>query len=378
VKGPLIVALALAALLVCVPARADVAAGNLLVNGDAETGTGSADGGVVAVSGWTVAGEFTEVAYGASGGFPAAGAGQPAGGGANFFAGGNVASSTATQVVSVASAAAQIDAGAVTATLSALLGGWETQNDAATVTATFRDGAGAALGAPVAIGPVTAADRGGVTEFLARSASAAVPPGTRSIAVVIDGERTDGAYNDAYVDDVGLTLAGAAPTPVPGKSVVAAPVSGRVLVKAPGSAGFVALGTTRGIPLGSIVDARHGVVEITARTGQVAKFYDGLFKLTEIGAITQLALVEPLAPCGKGARAAAKKPKSRKLWGDGSGSFRTRGQFSSATVRGTKWLVQDSCAGTLTQVARGVVSVQDFGRHRTVLVKAGHRYLARR
>ena len=66
---------------------------------------------------------------------------------------------------------------------------------------------------------------------------------------------------------------------------------------------------------------------------------------------TDLTLSQPLAPCGKKkAGAAAKKPKTRKLWGDGSGSFRTRGQYSAATVRGTRWLVQDSCAGTLTKV----------------------------
>ena len=49
---------------------------------------------------------------------------------------------------------------------------------------------------------------------------------------------------------------------------------------------------------------------------------------------------------------AATKPKSRKLWGDGKGKFRTRGQYAAATVRGTKWLVQDSCSGTLTRVTR--------------------------
>jgi hypothetical protein len=39
--------------------------------------------------------------------------------------------------------------------------------------------------------------------------------------------------------------------------------------------------------------------------------------------------------------------------------------------------VQDSCAGTLTKVARGVVSVRDFARHKTIRVKAGKQYLAK-
>ena len=82
----------------------------------------------------------------------------------------------------------------------------------------------------------------------------------------------------------------------------------------------------------------------------------------------------------KGARAAAvdakkkkkKGPKSvlGKLWGNGKGKFRTSGKYSSATVRGTIWLVEDRCDGTLTKVSRGTVSVRDFKRKKTVTVKA--------
>jgi ferric-dicitrate binding protein FerR (iron transport regulator) len=45
-------------------------------------------------------------------------------------------------------------------------------------------------------------------------------------------------------------------------------------------------------------------------------------------------------------------------------------------VRGTKWLVQDQCNGTLTVVKRGVVQVRDFRKHKTVNVRAGRSYLA--
>ena len=75
--------------------------------------------------------------------------------------------------------------------------------------------------------------------------------------------------------------------------------------------------------------------------------------------------------------AQAAKAKSRKLWGDGKGKFRTRGRYSSATVRGTIWLVQDTCEGTLTRVRQGVVSVRDSARGKTVLVRAGRSYLAK-
>ena len=33
--------------------------------------------------------------------------------------------------------------------------------------------------------------------------------------------------------------------------------------------------------------------------------------------------------------------------GQGKGAFRTTGNYSAATIRGTEWLVQDTCAGTL-------------------------------
>jgi ferric-dicitrate binding protein FerR (iron transport regulator) len=74
-----------------------------------------------------------------------------------------------------------------------------------------------------------------------------------------------------------------------------------------------------------------------------------------------------------------KGPKSvlGKLWGSGKGKFRTSGKYASATVRGTIWLTQDECDGTLIRVKRGTVQVRDLTRHKTVTVKAGHSYLAR-
>ena len=43
-------------------------------------------------------------------------------------------------------------------------------------------------------------------------------------------------------------------------------------------------------------------------------------------------------------------------------------------MRGTKWLVQDTCTTTLTRVAQGVVEVEDFAKKKKVLVKKGKRY----
>ena len=76
--------------------------------------------------------------------------------------------------------------------------------------------------------------------------------------------------------------------------------------------------------------------------------------------------------------AAAGKPKTsvRRLWGKGKGHFRTRGRYSSGTVRGTVWLTSDRCDGTRTYVKEGVVRVFDFATKKTVSVPAGHSYVA--
>jgi hypothetical protein len=170
------------------------------------------------------------------------------------------------------------------------------------------------------------------------------------------------------------------PAPEFHKSVVLRPVSGKVRVKLKGASRFADLAAIDDVPLGSTVDTKRGRVELASvpsRTAAVEKIqlYDGMFRVAQKGSVTELALNEALAACGKRARAAAKKPKSRKLWGDGKGRFRTKGQYSAATIRGTRWLVQDSCSGTLTRVTHGSVVVR-AGRKR-IVVRAGKRYLAR-
>ena len=260
------------------------------------------------------------------------------------------------------------------------MGGFATQTDYAAVSATFLNAGGGTLGA-LRLAAVNPGDRNSVTALVARSTSNTVPAGTRQISVRIDAVRDQGSYNDGYIDNVSLVLGGGGP--VFHKTVVVRTVSGKVRVRRPGSKDFVELSASEGIPLGSTIDTLAGVVELTsvARAGgppQTARFSEGVFKVTQSGSITNLALTEPLASCkAKGASAAASKSKKRHLWGDGKGAFRTSGKYSSATVRGTKWLVQDSCAGTLTRVVRGSVKVRDNVRHKTVTVAAGKSYLAK-
>ena len=119
-------------------------------------------------------------------------------------------------------------------------------------------------------------------------------------------------------------------------------ISGKVRVRLKGSKTFVDLSAIDDIPLGATVDIKKGRVELASvpsRTAPVEKIqlYNGMFRVGQPAAITEFTLNEPLASCkNKEARAAATKPKSRKLWGDGKGKFRTRGQYSAATIRGTR------------------------------------------
>ncbi|HEY7149000.1 MAG TPA: hypothetical protein VH420_06100 [Gaiellaceae bacterium] len=178
-------------------------------------------------------------------------------------------------------------------------------------------------------------------------------------------------------------------TPQPGKIVGISKVQGTILVKEPGTNQFVKVTGATEIPVGSQVDATKGTITLVAGLGagrtNSSNFYSGQFKITQPK--TKNAFMTLILQGGNfrscGARrlsaydAAAKSKKPvRKLWGNGKGRFTTKGRYSSATVRGTKWLVQDQCNGTLTVVKRGIVKVKDFRRHKTVNVRAGRSYLA--
>jgi hypothetical protein len=174
-----------------------------------------------------------------------------------------------------------------------------------------------------------------------------------------------------------------APVPQFHKTVVVRRISGKVRVRLKGSKTFTDLGAIDDIPLGATIDVKKGRIELASvpsRTAAVERIqlYSGWFRVGQPAAITEFTLNEPLASCKKKkARAAATKPKSRKLWGDGKGKFRTRGQYSAATIRGTRFLVQDSCSGTLTQVKEGSVLVRDNVKRKNIVLRKGKRYTAR-
>ena len=170
------------------------------------------------------------------------------------------------------------------------------------------------------------------------------------------------------------------PPPVAGKNLNVLPRSGTVKVRLPGRRRFRALTEGEQLPVGTTVDTLRGRVTLVAAGEQTADFYGGIFRIAQgKGArpLTTLTLTEQLSCPTRGRATAAAKKKKRRLWGDGSGKFRTKGKHSAATVVGTRWLVEDRCSSTLTRVARGRVSVRDFVKKKTVIVRAGKKYVAK-
>lgn len=191
----------------------------------------------------------------------------------------------------------------------------------------------------------------------------------------------------------------ALPEPIQGKTVNATPVSGTVLVKPPGASGFIELADAESLPTGTVFDLRKGKVSITSSaegdSTRTADFYAGLVKVLQSakdGAETEVKLVGKLEGCkkkGKGGnggksgkrrvtrRGGIPNLKGRGVWGKGGKGHKSSGGKSSGSVRGTWWLVQDTCdKRTKTFVKEGKVWVRDFKRKRTVVVKQGKTYYA--
>ncbi len=179
---------------------------------------------------------------------------------------------------------------------------------------------------------------------------------------------------------------GVLPPPQPGKSININLRKGKVCYTPPKTKKCIRLTEPVQIPVGSVIDTTKGEINLVSAADkggavQNAWFYSGIFKVGQRSdQTTELTLAGPKLSCPKGKKASssAKKPKTRKLWGNGKGKFRTKGGFSSATVRGTRWVVIDRCDGTLTQVKEGSVLVRDFKKRKNVIVRAGKQYLARK
>jgi hypothetical protein len=268
------------------------------------------------------------------------------------------------------------------------------------VTATLRASDGAAVaGAEIVflVGGANSAAGAGTTngDGQAGFSYTGANAGTDTITACLDSNNNGGCDPGEVGDSASKTWE--APTqppviepPVPpqpelGKTFVAGKVSGTIRIRGRNGR-FRTLGAAEEIPMGTTVDATKGRVRLTSAANargatQTADFYRGQFKVTQTRGrrpVTQLALNARLR-CGSGrASTAQRRRKVRRLWGDGKGSFRTRGRHGAATVRGTIWLTEDRCTTTRFRVRRGSITVRDFVKKRNKVVRRGRSYVVRK
>jgi hypothetical protein len=188
------------------------------------------------------------------------------------------------------------------------------------------------------------------------------------------------------------------PPPTIGETLNAEEVAGDVTVKLPASAGnrvgaagggFIPLEEAEQLPVGTLFNTRRGTVRLTLAASaatnatQEGTFRGGLFQTRQGrgNPLTELRMRGAgLSKCSKlpkGGAAAAGRRRSRSLFANARGRFRTRGRNSTATVRGTAWVQKDTCKGTLTRVTSGSVLVRDLTKRRNIRLKKGQKYLAR-
>jgi hypothetical protein len=203
--------------------------------------------------------------------------------------------------------------------------------------------------------------------------------------------------------------------PALGQTFNVAPVNGVVLIKVGGR--FIPLTQIRQIPQNAQINALHGTLQIVTASGggpsgardaaakgkrhktkvktQKGTFGGAVFRLNQArrGAATGLVTLTLLEGAFKGAptyatckaphrasdrvASAASSKTLQLLRASATGKFRTRGKYSAATVRGTRWTTADRCDGTLTRDITDSVAVTDFVRHKTIILHAGQSYLAK-
>ena len=218
-------------------------------------------------------------------------------------------------------------------------------------------------------------------------------PDDRAAGDVAPGTTADPADDQPKT---GLPLLPPAAPPVLAERVGIETSSGSAKVKLPGTGAWVPLSEAASIPVGSTIDATAGHVELTSvrdasGAAQTGEFWGGVFVVRQTRAATPYTEVVltggsfKRCPKRSAERLVARAAGSgkmrgvvRKLWGkDKAGKFRTRGKRAVATVRGTVWLVEDRCDGTMTSVKEGAVEVRNRRTGKTKLVKAGKKHLVR-
>ena len=206
----------------------------------------------------------------------------------------------------------------------------------------------------------------------------------------VDSEGTETPQATAVPGTVPPPGQGSQPSGAPGgavlgQSIVIEPVSGRVTYRTPDQRQPARLLSATTVPFGTVVDTTRGVVRVTAADGaggvSVGTFHDSPFQIRQgADGVVELALLGGRFPHCEGACTSAvsrRRAAVRRLWGNATGRFRTRGRYASCTIRGTNWLVEDHPGDTLVKLRRGTGLVRDFYLDRDVIVNQGESYIAR-
>ena len=195
---------------------------NLIANGDAESGPSDPNGlsPISTIPGWTATGAPDVVQYAANYDIGTNDV-IPLQVGASYFYGGRPrANSSLSQTIDLTQGQATIDGGMATFTVSAYLGGYESEPENAQLTVTFLNSGGGVLSS-VTLGPVLYTDRANTTGLWYRRAIGQVPVGARSAAVVLQMTWVSSNEDDAAADNLSLVLnAPAAPETLLGANLI--------------------------------------------------------------------------------------------------------------------------------------------------------------
>jgi TolB protein len=168
--------------------------------------------------------------------------------------------------------------------------------------------------------------------------------------------------------------------------------SGTVFVRVDGAIGREQLAPGGlEIPVGSLLNTRQGEAEIETANA-IEQSASSIFVSKGRATFSQTRGPRPVTvlrlaglPCSRDRRArnslrtrtAAATTTGLALDARKKRKYSVRGSNAWCGTGGTDWTTTDTCGSTIVRVRSGVVEVRDLGKRRTLLVRAGERYVAR-
>ncbi|UJR18317.1 hypothetical protein I4U23_005219 [Adineta vaga] len=180
---------------------------NWVINGDAESGPCTLDGGIESPTAWKYNGTITQTYYNNTNSVLHWTDSGPNDRGSCLFYGQASDLTTMWQTRNITSFLhSSIDNQTVWFNFSAWIGGLDVQDDNGLVSLMFFDESNQIIGNITTIGPVLASDRASITSLVFRQANGLVPIGTRSFQVFVQFIRTTGTYSNGAIDNISFIL----------------------------------------------------------------------------------------------------------------------------------------------------------------------------